>query len=53
MFHVYRNENEEFLKHLFERPDQQLRYMGLVQALKDAFPAEPSELGSKPVFDKM
>jgi (p)ppGpp synthase/HD superfamily hydrolase len=53
MFHVYRNENEEFLKHLFERPDQQLRYRELVQALKDAFPAEPSVLGSRSVFDKM
>ena len=53
MLHVYRNENEEFLKHLFERPDQQLRYRELVQALKDAFPAEPSVLGSRGVFDKM
>jgi (p)ppGpp synthase/HD superfamily hydrolase len=53
MFQVYRNENEEFLKNLFERPEQQLRYKELVQALKDAFPIEPSILGSKSVFDKI
>ena len=37
MFEVYKNENQDFLKHLFETPDQQLRYRELVQALKDAF----------------
>jgi (p)ppGpp synthase/HD superfamily hydrolase len=35
MFHVYKKENEDFLKHLFERPDQQLRYRELVQELKN------------------
>jgi (p)ppGpp synthase/HD superfamily hydrolase len=37
MFSVYKEENESFLKSLFERPDQQLRYRELVEALKDAF----------------
>lgn len=37
MFDVYKNENQDFLKHLFETPDQQLRYRELVQALKDIF----------------
>ena len=36
MFDVYKKENQDFLKHLFERPDQQLRYRELVQGLKDA-----------------
>lgn len=40
MFNVYSNENEDFLKHLFERPDQELRYRELVQALRDSFPNE-------------
>ena len=37
MFDVYKEENEAFLKRLFERPDQELRYRELVQALRDAF----------------
>jgi (p)ppGpp synthase/HD superfamily hydrolase len=36
MFDVYKEENESFLKRLFETPDQQLRYRELVQELKDA-----------------
>ncbi len=37
MFDVYKEENEAFLKHLFETPDKELRYRELVQALRDAF----------------
>jgi (p)ppGpp synthase/HD superfamily hydrolase len=41
MFDVYKNENQYFLNHLFETPDQQLRYRELVNALKDAFDVTP------------
>jgi (p)ppGpp synthase/HD superfamily hydrolase len=45
MFGVYKNENESFLKHLFETPDQELRYRELVKELRDAFvtPFPPQE----------
>lgn len=46
MFEVYKNENQDFLNQLFERPDQQLRYRDLVQALKDTLDY------SLPVVDK-
>lgn len=44
MFEVYKNENQDFLKHLFETPDQQLRYRELVQALKDNFDILPTQV---------
>lgn len=50
MFDVYKQENEGFLKHLFERPDQQLRYKELVQALKDSVTVEPAQV-DKNVYD--
>ena len=42
MFDVYKKENQDFLKHLFETPDQQLRYRELVQGLKDALDVTPA-----------
>ena len=44
MFDVYKNENEDFLKHLFETPDKSLQYKELVQALKDVFVIKGTEL---------
>jgi (p)ppGpp synthase/HD superfamily hydrolase len=46
MFDVYKKENQEFLKHLFERPDQQLRYRELVQGLKDALDITPATVNT-------
>ena len=46
MFDVYKKENEDFLKHLFERPDQQLRYRELVQGLKDALDITPATVNT-------
>ncbi len=46
MFDVYKKENEEFLNHLFERPDQQLRYRELVQELKDALHITPATVNT-------
>jgi (p)ppGpp synthase/HD superfamily hydrolase len=37
MFDVYKNENEKFLKCLFNTPDQELRYRELVKELRDSF----------------
>lgn len=37
MFDVYKEENESFLKHLFETPDRELRYRLMVQELRDTF----------------
>jgi len=42
MFDVYKKENQDFLKHLFETPDKQLRYRELVQGLKDALDITPA-----------
>jgi (p)ppGpp synthase/HD superfamily hydrolase len=46
MFDVYKNENQDFLKHLFERPDQQLPYRELVQGLKDALDITPATVNT-------
>lgn len=46
MFDVYKKENQDFLKHLFERPDQQLRYRELVQGLKDALDITPTTVNT-------
>ena len=46
MFDVYKKENQDFLKHLFERPDQQLRYRELVQGLKDALDITPATVNT-------
>jgi (p)ppGpp synthase/HD superfamily hydrolase len=37
MFDVYKNENEKFLKCLFNTPDQELRYRELVKELRNSF----------------
>lgn len=37
MFDFYKNDNQYFLKHLFENPDQQLPYKELVESLKNYF----------------
>ena len=50
MFDVYKKENEDFLKHLFETTDQQLRYRELVQALKDALDIKPVKVDTT-VYD--
>lgn len=50
MFDVYKKENQDFLKHLFETPDQQLRYRELVQALKDALDIKPVKVDTT-VYD--
>jgi (p)ppGpp synthase/HD superfamily hydrolase len=46
MFDVYKEENEAFLKRLFERPDQELRYRELVQALRDALEITPTTVNT-------
>ena len=40
LFYVYRNENDEFLKNLFEEDHHELRYKELVEALRNVFSPE-------------
>jgi (p)ppGpp synthase/HD superfamily hydrolase len=46
MFDVYKNENQEFLNHLFETPDRQLNYRELVKVLKDNFDILPTTVNT-------
>ena len=37
MFNVYKEENDDFLKHLFINKEQEIEYKEMIEALKDSF----------------